>query len=277
MPTSIGLAILMNDKLIMDVGVHHGEDTEFYLKKGFSVVGIEADPLLYESTQRSLRRYIEEGRLTLLNVAVAAEDGDVTFHRNLNKSDWGTTSAAWAARNERLGGRSVAITVPGLRFEKILERYGIPYYLKIDIEGADLLCVHALKKFTARPKYLSLESTKTSWDGLVQEFELLQDLNYVRFKVIDQQWIEKQVCPNPAREGLYVPHTFRVGSSGAFGEEAPGTWLPAPDAIRVYKRIFRKYRFFGDNSLAILRSNRVLRALERFVPSPGWFDTHAAL
>jgi 16S rRNA A1518/A1519 N6-dimethyltransferase RsmA/KsgA/DIM1 with predicted DNA glycosylase/AP lyase activity len=30
--------------LIYDVGMHHGEDTEFYLRKGFRVVAFEADP-----------------------------------------------------------------------------------------------------------------------------------------------------------------------------------------------------------------------------------------
>ncbi|HJU23267.1 MAG TPA: hypothetical protein VJ891_12220 [Casimicrobiaceae bacterium] len=46
----------------------------------------------------------------------------------------------------------------------------MPYYLKIDIEGADLHCVRALARFGKRPKYVSLESTMTSWDGLVEEF-----------------------------------------------------------------------------------------------------------
>ena len=32
--------------LIMDVGMHRGEDAEFYLKKGFRVVGVEANPEL---------------------------------------------------------------------------------------------------------------------------------------------------------------------------------------------------------------------------------------
>ena len=31
-----------DDNLIYDIGVNKGEDTEFYLNKGFRVVGIEA-------------------------------------------------------------------------------------------------------------------------------------------------------------------------------------------------------------------------------------------
>jgi len=30
--------------LIYDVGDHKGEDTEFYLKKGFSVIAIDSSP-----------------------------------------------------------------------------------------------------------------------------------------------------------------------------------------------------------------------------------------
>ncbi len=269
----------MNGRLIIDVGVHQGEDAEFYLKKGFEVVGIEAEPSLCEATQRSLRRYIDEGQLTLLNVAVATDDGEVTFYRNLGHSYWGTTSTAWAARNERMGAPSVKITVPGLRFERVLERYGVPYYLKVDIEGADLLCIRALRQFKERPKYVSLESSKTSWKGLLEEFALLQDLGYRRFKVVAQDQVQQQVCPNPAREGSYVPHQFGPGASGTFGEEAPGAWLNASEAIGVYRGIFRKYRWLGDDGRvrSLLRRYGFLQGLERFVPSSGWYDTHAAL
>jgi len=42
--------------LIYDVGVHQGEDTDFYLKKGFRVVGIEANAALCKSVgERSAR------------------------------------------------------------------------------------------------------------------------------------------------------------------------------------------------------------------------------
>ena len=36
----------MKGDLIYDLGLHTGQDTEFYLKKGFNVVAIEANPLL---------------------------------------------------------------------------------------------------------------------------------------------------------------------------------------------------------------------------------------
>ena len=39
---------------------------------------------------------------------------------------------------------------------QLFERFGIPEYLKVDIEGADRLCVLALTSDT-RPTYLSFE------------------------------------------------------------------------------------------------------------------------
>ena len=37
--------------LIYDVGMHKGEDTELYLKKGFRVIAFEADPDLVASAR----------------------------------------------------------------------------------------------------------------------------------------------------------------------------------------------------------------------------------
>jgi hypothetical protein len=37
--------------LIFDMGLHKGEDTDFYLRKGFDVVAFEANPFLIEHRQ----------------------------------------------------------------------------------------------------------------------------------------------------------------------------------------------------------------------------------
>jgi len=50
-------------KLIYDVGAHKGEDTEFYLKKGFSVVAIEANPALCLGLTKRFEEFINSGRL----------------------------------------------------------------------------------------------------------------------------------------------------------------------------------------------------------------------
>jgi hypothetical protein len=51
--------------LVYDVGLHKGEDAEFYLKKGFRVIAIEAVRHLVETSSERLRTYLESGQLTI--------------------------------------------------------------------------------------------------------------------------------------------------------------------------------------------------------------------
>ncbi len=51
--------------LIYDVGVCNGDDSAYYLHKGYRVVGIEANPLLLASIRRRFRSEIADGRYEL--------------------------------------------------------------------------------------------------------------------------------------------------------------------------------------------------------------------
>ena len=62
---------MANDKLIYDVGAHKGEDTEFYLKKKFQVVAIEAIPEFCILLEQKFDKFVREGQLKILNIAVS--------------------------------------------------------------------------------------------------------------------------------------------------------------------------------------------------------------
>ncbi len=267
---------MRRNNLVFDVGLHRGEDTRFYLAKGFDVVAVEAMPDLARRAAEELRDYVTSGQLVIENVAIAEEAGPVSFYLN-PASEWGTIRADWARRNERLGSPSTgSLTVPALAFGDLLERHGVPHYLKIDIEGADLLCLEALDSAES-PTFVSIESDKISWAGLVHEFDVLERLGYRRFKVIGQHKVSRQRAPNPAQEGHYVPWSFRHGSSGLFGAETPGRWLSRHEALAKYRLIFVRYRLYGDTGLLPRRgAAAALRAPFRLLGgSAGWFDTHA--
>ena len=46
------------EELIYDIGFHKGEDTLFYLLKGYNVVAVDADIELIEEGKSSLKEYI---------------------------------------------------------------------------------------------------------------------------------------------------------------------------------------------------------------------------
>src|SRR4051794_13552031 len=99
------------DDLIFDIGFHLGEDTEFYLKKGFRVVAVEANPELAEKGEEMFADAVRSGRLTIVNGAISETTGPVVFHRNLEKSLWSTIDPDRAAKNKMLGAESQAIEV----------------------------------------------------------------------------------------------------------------------------------------------------------------------
>ena len=49
---------VMEKDLVYDVGLHKGEDTEYYLKKGFRVIAIEANPQLISECKARFREAI---------------------------------------------------------------------------------------------------------------------------------------------------------------------------------------------------------------------------
>lgn len=134
----------MSNPVIFDIGCHKGQDADFYLKKGFTVVAVEASPALCESLKRRFSDQIANDHFILVEKAIAEKEGEVEFFVNDKVSVWGTIRPEWAKRNENAGASSTVIRVPSVNFATLIEQYGVPYFLKIDIEGADLLCLEGL-------------------------------------------------------------------------------------------------------------------------------------
>jgi len=264
------------DDTVYDMGFHKGEDAEFYLAKGFRVVSLEADPDLYAAGCTRFAEAIAAGQLNLVNKALVSPShgsGEITFYKS-TYSVWGTVDPLWADRNKRLGAESVPITVQTTTMGDLLSQFGVPYFVKLDIEGMDMVGLKGLAAQAARPAYVSIESEKDSFKALRQEFTEFQELGYDRFKVVPQSRVPAQQQPRPARHGKAIDHRFPEGASGLFGEEAPGEWMTADQAIAAYKDIFFRYALVGDDPIA----PRWARSLAwRLGWRADWYDTHAKL
>jgi FkbM family methyltransferase len=269
---------VMQQDLIMDVGMHTGQDTEFYIAKGFRVAAVEANPDLANRAKTRFANYLADGRLRIYNVAIADHAGPVRFWVNDQKDDWGTINAGFAQRNAKSGTTAHEITVESVRFEDILDECGTPYYLKIDIEGSDLLCLNALRR-RELPKYLSFEAEVDSMDQVFNQLSVLWNLGYRQFKFVNQGLNRRIRCPEPAREGQYVDARFDDFSSGLFGEELSGKWLSADEAIGAARPLVRDQRYFGLNA-PYSRSlwGRAYRGFRRLTGNPvAWYDIHATI
>jgi FkbM family methyltransferase len=259
--------------MIFDVGLHRGEDSEFYLKKGFKVIGVEANPALCTEVGSRFQQEVQSGQLIIVNKAISQTQGRLKFYLNTKVSVWSTLDQDWAERNRRLGAESIECEVEAITLSTLIEEFGMPYYLKIDIEGSDLLAIEGLANLSTRPRYLSIESDKDSFRALRREIAILRAVGYDQFNIVNQTEVVHQRPPNPAKEGQYGHHTFELGSSGLFGGELPGPWLTADEAIEAYRHIFLCYALTGDDPF--VRSPLLRRLLRRIGFRAGWYDTHA--
>lgn len=220
----------MATDLIYDVGMNNGDDTAYYLHRGYRVVAVEANPVLVEGAARRFHAEIDAGRLVIRNLGIAETEGQFPFWICELHSEWSSFDRRIASR-ENSG--HYAITVSCVRFRSLLEEFGVPVYLKIDIEGNDVLCLKDLTRETA-PDYISVEASEL---GLL---DLLEGLGYDRVKCISQfHFLPLELPPAAAQlvfeEKLKAGQSleefrilsgwpFPIGSSGVFGRDLPGRW-----------------------------------------------------
>lgn len=232
--------------LVFDLGVHKGYDTEFYLKKGFRVVGLEAVPELYEQAVQRTARYSE--RVTLLNKALYHRAGEtVSFYTVPGKDDWGSLDQNTAEKGVET---AVEIKVPTTDLATMFDEFGTPHYLKCDMEGGDLIFRDQLAACDRHPTFVSVEMN----DG--KEGEILKTCGYDRAQIVNQWMHPFKKPPQPAREGSYAEAIFTGEMSGLFGRELdPSKWRPIDEIAEIYARWF--YLRMLDEELA-----------------PGWVDLH---
>lgn len=261
----------INDRLIYDLGAHHGEDTEFYLKKGFNVVAIDAVPDNCRLIEQKLSAYISQGRLRVLNCAISESSEPITFYVNDDVSVWSTANKSWIERNNALrpGQKIREISVKAEKLANVVAKFGVPLYCKIDIEGNDFLALRSLADAASMPQYISIESEKLHWTRLLNELLTMKHLGYRKFKAVNQNLIGLHNGEMLDRHGDAIRYKFLPGSSGPFGEETSGRWMDIFECIEVYKGIFRGYFLNGDFG--------VVKNQNPQLPAADWYDTHASL
>ena len=70
-------AYTIRHDMIMDVGMCGGSDTDYYLRKGYHVVAIDADPSLCEHARTRFSDAITAGRLTIVNTGISDNEDRV--------------------------------------------------------------------------------------------------------------------------------------------------------------------------------------------------------
>lgn len=257
-----------NNRLVVDVGMNDGSDTAYYLHCGCRVIAIEANPQLAAAANLRFAQEIAGGMLTVLNLGIAPSEGVADFYVASNHQ-WSSFSQEVASRR----GMEIieTVRVPCVPLSNILRQYGVPFYIKIDIEGYDLFCLESLSKDTA-PPYVSVEFAHGMEHRLLHR---LLELGYVWFKLLNQvtytdkrrifdhelaarvgrklyrmrplQPLIRRVLPRSDFDTFtsQFDWTFAEGASGPFGEQTYGRWHTSEEVLRRHAALSKVHTKAG--------------------------------
>lgn len=235
---------------VFDLGHNSGQDTADYLTSGpprTRVVAVDANPVLISRSITRFSKHVREGRLRLVNsglVARESERGNLTFWLNVQNDLYSSFKEELGCRNKFGGERDERMprqycrptTVQTRTCVDLINEFGTPTYLKIDIEGMDMACLHSLSELAVerRPKYVSMENV---W---LQSMQLLTKLGYDGFKVVDQLNVS------------WGRPTDMEGASGPWGEDAVDyergkVWLTQSEVMKRIEKMPRVKNFHKSN------------------------------
>lgn len=223
----------MDNNLIFDIGMNHGEDTEYYLCKGFHVIAVECNPNLVDEVSARLAPYIRSKQLVICPVGIAKDAGYMEFYINLDNDHLSSFVKELATKD---GSLSNVLNVQCITLREVLEDFAkgrVPRYMKIDIDGACDSVLNELALWKEKPKFVSVEEY-----GL-QTIHDLKMLGYDRFSIYRQR-LKFDSPPKPPREGEYCGRSFSGKDSGLFGLELPGPWLNARDSAMIFETFVRR-------------------------------------
>ena len=236
--------VIMEKRLVFDIGMHIGQDSINYLLEGFRVLAVEANPLLAQQNSTKFKKYIDDGSLTILNVGISDKEGILPFYINKKTSEWSSFDFQLGSRNNT---PYETKEIPCVTTASLFKKYGVPYYLKVDIEGYDFYCINDLPEVKGgnSVKYVSCEASEVSL------LDTLHAKGYTKFKLIHQGFNFRPINMNLEKNPLFpvylkiytglrlkfrniIKSRYPYSSSGPIPENTKGEWITYEKARQLF-------------------------------------------
>jgi len=166
--------------LVFDVGAHVGDRVASFRRLGARVVAVEPQPALVKVLKLF---YGHSADIAIEAVAVGRATGAANMMINVDNPTVSTASPAFVNAARDAPGWdtqrwTTSVEVPVTTLDALVEKHGLPWFIKIDVEGFE---AEALQGLSRTVKALSFEFTTIQRDVARACVERCIALGYSRF------------------------------------------------------------------------------------------------
>lgn len=210
--------------LVFDIGANVGDFTDVFLRLGARVYAVEANPFCIRQFKAL---YGNHANATLIDKAIGSAEGKgLMYLGEQGMHNVSTLSKAWkdAALNIqglRRAGWNETVEVDVITIDYLIEKYGVPAFCKIDVEGSEYEVLQRLEQPIA---CLSFEYVSWQIEPTLQCIEHLCNLGNYQFNMTIN----------------------RTSKDTDIGEFELKQWLDRDQALELVDRKLRDAEMAGD-------------------------------
>lgn len=197
----------VNTKLLaFDIGANKGNKTKALLQLNFMVIALEPEK---NSISTLKYRFRKDPNVKIIEKGVSSAEGVTEIYITQARSGLNTMNTKWKdslhSKEKNRWGKQLNFTesykVPLTTLENLYSKFGIPHFIKIDVEGFELEVIKGMKSL---PNYLTFEANLPEFaKETLACFEVLNALdNTIRFnysfneKLVLENWITVEEITN---------------------------------------------------------------------------------
>jgi FkbM family methyltransferase len=200
---------------VFDIGAHVGDRVAAFRRLGVRIVAVEPQPAMVKVLRLFYGRCAD---VAIEAVAIGRRPGTIRLMINADNPTVSTASDAFvSAARDATGWQTQrwtgSVQVPVTTLDALIDKYGAPAFIKIDVEGFE---AEALQGLTRAVKALSFEFTIIQRDIALACIERCIALGYVRFNAalgesqtfVNADWVGGEAI---ARWLAGLPHAVNSG------------------------------------------------------------------
>jgi FkbM family methyltransferase len=164
--------------MIFDIGANIGRWAQANRNSTDKIISVEASPSTY---QQLLQNCGADPKIVCVNYAACDNSGqDITFYHCTSANTISTLNKDWLASpiSRFYNEPYTAITCKTITIDHLIQTYGIPDLIKVDVEGGEYECI---KSLTQKVSLLCFEWASETNDVTFKTLDHLLSLGFTEF------------------------------------------------------------------------------------------------